>query len=64
MEQHRKAVDGESQLSDEVDQAPLPKKCQSQCLVLPFPPQKKKMLWMDEFFEWRCKKVEDLGVHR
>ena len=69
MEQHRKAVDGESLLSDEVDQAPLPEECQSQCILLPFPPQKKKMLWMGESFERaayesRYKKMEDLDVHR
>ena len=70
MEQHRKAVDGESPLSDEVDQAPLPEEeDQSHCFLLPFPPQRKKRLWMGESFERaayesRCKKVEDLDVHR
>ena len=70
MELHRKAVDGESLLSGEVDQAPLPgEENQSQRFLLPFPPQRKKMLWMDGSFEraayeWRCKKVEDLDVHR
>ena len=38
VEQHRKAVDGESLLSGEVDQAPLPEEeDQSQCFLLPFP---------------------------
>ena len=35
MEPHRKVVDGESQLSDEVDQAPLPEENQLQCFLLP-----------------------------
>ena len=70
MELHRKAVDGESLLSGEVDQAPLPgEEDQSQCCLLPFPPQRKRRLWMDESFERAayetgCKKVEDLDVHR
>ena len=64
MELHRTAVDGESLLSDGVDQVPPPE----ECFLLPLP-QRKKMLWMCESFgraayEWRCKKVEDLDVHR